>query len=231
MLRLALATLSFALITSLLPAQTPDPTDGGQGPALPPILGEVHGDNYYSPTGAFRIKIPVLPELNGQVTDSANMVTFQDPFTTYISIVTIPEDTTEKWHIETDGLKDYLSKFFMNFVYRDFISSNRNTHLEQTGLFSPNVQGGAFFAYLTLPGGSMFGNDLRITTLAVPPVAKRGNMIFVHDGWIYVISTELAERVEEGSLYKKTEAEQDQILKERLIDIASSIHFLKKATP
>ena len=59
-----------------------------------------------------------------------------------------------------------------------------------------------------------------------PPVAKRGNMIFVKNGFVYVISTELAERVTEGSAYTLTQQEEDVSLREKLQDMVAKIHFL-----
>ena len=57
-------------------------------------------------------------------------------------------------------------------------------------------------------------------------VAKRGNMMFVKNGFIFVISTELAERITEGSTYHKTTDEEDTLLRDRLLDIANRIRFL-----
>jgi hypothetical protein len=62
-----------------------------------------------------------------------------------------------------------------------------------------------------------------------PPVAKRGNMLFVRNGYVFVISTELAERVTEGSSYKQTPEQENDVLKERLIDIGNRMRFLKPA--
>jgi hypothetical protein len=60
-----------------------------------------------------------------------------------------------------------------------------------------------------------------------PPVAKRGNMLFVKSGHIFVLSIELAERVIEGKAYQKTTAEEDEILRTRLNDIVGKIQFAK----
>ena len=56
-------------------------------------------------------------------------------------------------------------------------------------------------------------------------MAKRGNLLFVRNGHIFVISIELAERVIEGRSYNKTTAEEDEILRNRLTDIVSKITF------
>ena len=63
-----------------------------------------------------------------------------------------------------------------------------------------------------------------------PAVAKRGNLVFVRRGTIYIISTELAERVIERSSYRKTTAEEDEILRLRLADILKKMEFTRPAT-
>ena len=59
------------------------------------------------------------------------------------------------------------------------------------------------------------------------PIAKRGNLLFVKNGHIFVVSTELAERVIEGKAYKKTTAEEDDILRQRLNEIVDKIQFAR----
>jgi hypothetical protein len=69
----------------------------------------------------------------------------------------------------------------------------------------------------------------RISGDGKPPVAKRGNLLFVKNGYIFIISTELAERVTEGHAYQKTTAEEDELLRQRLSDVVSKIVFAKPA--
>lgn len=59
------------------------------------------------------------------------------------------------------------------------------------------------------------------------PIAKRGNLLFVRNGHIFVISIELAERVIEGRAYKKTIAEEDEILLQRLNEMVTKIQFAR----
>jgi hypothetical protein len=66
------------------------------------------------------VTIPVLAELGGSVTDTPNVVTFQDEFNTHVSIAAFPQDATQRWELSTRGLKDYLVYFFSNFVLPDF---------------------------------------------------------------------------------------------------------------
>ena len=64
-------------------------------------------------------------------------------------------------------------------------------------------------------------------------MAKRGNLVFVKNAHICVVSVELAERVIEGKAYNKTTAQEDEILRTRLNDVMSKIQFAKPpaATP
>ena len=74
----------------------------------------------------------------------------------------------------------------------------------------------------------MFADDLAvIDPNQKPPVAKRGNMLFVKNGFVFVVSTELAERVTEGSAYSMKPAEENTVLREKLTDMASKIRFPK----
>jgi len=212
------AFLLFAACTAALPMH-------GEDVAIP-LVGSVQGDTYISPTGAFRITIPVAYELGGSITDTANVVTFQDPFSSFITIVAFPQDTTEKWELETRGRKDYLVNFFQQHVIPDFQHSFKNVQIPSTAHFLPSMLDGALLTYMLLPGGSMFNDpEHQIADPASPPVAKRGNLIFVHNGFIFVISTELAERVTEGSAYHQTSAAEDDLLKDRLVDIVSRMRF------
>ena len=89
---------------------------------------------------------------------------------------------------------------------------------------------GAFLVYLLIPGGSMFAHpELQIAAETKPPVAKRGNLLFVRNGYIFVVSTELAERITEGTAYHQTSDQEDQILRDRLIDIVTRMRFLAPA--
>ena len=202
----------------------------GQPSSSPGLAGRVENQVYFSPTGLFRIPVPVLPELGGAINDTENVVTFQDAFNVHVSIGVFPQDATQRWELSTRGLKDYLAYFFGTYVMPDFQTAFPGGKVESVG-FAPGVMGGAMVAYTLLPGGSMFGNRrAMISGDAAPPVAKRGNLIFVRNNVIYVITTELAERVTEGSAYKKTVEEENKILRERLVDLAGRIEFARPTT-
>mgnify|MGYP001556558431 FL=1 len=193
-----------------------------------PILGHVEGRNYLSPTGAFKISIPVLPELGGTITDTPNVVTFQDDFTVHMSIAAFPQDATQRWELSTRGPKDYFVGFFRDYVFSDFKQSIEGATIESAS-FVPSMMDGALIAYILLPGGSMFMDKIPIIANDKPAVAKRGNLLFVKNGFIFVISVELAERVLERSTYKKTPAEEDEILRRRLTEAVGRITFSKPA--
>ena len=194
------------------------------GPA-PALAGRVEGKSYVSPTGVFRVTIPVLPELGGSITDTPNVVTFQDEFNVHVSIAAFQQDATQRWELSTRGLKDYLIYFFGNFVIPDFKQAFEGTQIE-SAKFSPGLLDGALIANILLPGGTMFADKIPQYADRFP-IAKRGNLLFVKNGYIFVVSTELAERVIEGKAYNKTTAQEDDILRQRLNDIVDKIQFAK----
>ena len=217
MFRLIFASL--LLISSSLFAQ---PEDGA-------LLGKVEGNTYIAPSGAFRTSIPVLPELGGSVRDTENVVTFQDDFNKHISIAAFPQDSTQRWELSSRGMKDYLLYFFTNFVLADFKEAFEGVQMESSK-FIDTMMNGSLITFTLMPGGTMFP-DKMLPVGDKLPVAKRGNLLFVKNGYIFVISTELAERIIEGRNYKKTTAEEDELLRQRLNDVVGRLQFPKPATP
>jgi len=195
------------------------------------LVGKIEGGRtYVSPTGQFKVAIPVLPELGGDITDTPNVVTFQDDFNVHVSIATFPQDATQRWELSTRGLKDYLIYFFSNFVLSDFKQTFEGVQIE-SAKFLPGTLDGALLTYILIPGGTMFAD--RVPQIGMSnriPIAKRGNLLFVRNGHIFVLSTELAERVIEGKAYSKTTEQEDELLRTRLNDIASKIQFAKPAS-
>src|SRR3954469_1449552 len=190
------------------------------------LAGKVEGKTYVSPTGMFKVVIPVLPELGGEITDTPNVVTFQDDFNVHVSIAAFPQDATQRWELSTRGQKDYLIYFFSNFVLADFKQTFEGVQIE-SAKFVPGMLDGALLTYILVPGGTMFRDRAPQLGSDRMAVAKRGNLLFVRNGHIFVISTELAERVIEGRAYSKTTAEEDEILRNRLNDIVGKMSFAK----
>lgn len=192
------------------------------------LNGKVEGRTYISPTGVFRVSIPVLPELGGEITDTPNVVTFQDDFNVHVSIAAFPQDATQRWELSTRGVKDYLIYFFSNYVLSDFRQTFEGVKLE-SAKFVPGLMDGSLLTYITIPGGTMFGHRIPVVVGAAAevPVAKRGNLLFVRNGHIFVISTELAERVIEGKSYSKTTEAEDELLRQRLTDVVNRMQFAR----
>ncbi len=192
------------------------------------IAGKIEGKSYVSPTGQFRVQIPVLPELGGDITDTPNVVTFQDDFNVYVSIAAFQQDATQRWENSTRGTKDYLIYFFSNFVLADFKQNFDGVQIE-SAKFVPGTMDGSLLTYLLVPGGTMFPDRVQPLGGDSIPVAKRGNLLFVRNNFVYVISIELAERVIEGKAYGKSTEEQDEILRKRLLDMVDRITFTAPA--
>lgn len=217
--------LTFSLGLPQVVAQTPVQPAASRSPSAP-LYGKIDGDVYASATGRFKIKIPVLAELGGAVTDTPNIVTFDDDYSIHTSVGAFPLSREVKWEYEARGPKDFLVYFFTSFVLPDFANRFPGAHAEENAVYLPKYQDGALLIYILLPGGSFFEQRVRLSASLPPAVAKRGNLCFVKDGSFFVLSTELAERVLERSTYKKTPAEEDAILRERLLKLAGTMQFI-----
>jgi len=199
-------------------------------PARAPLTGQIDDNIYTSPTGAFSIPSPVLREFGGSVVDTGNVVTFQDEVSTLVSIATFPLNASERWKLQLDGPKDYLAKFFNQYVLADFQRAFPGATAEKEATFMPHMLDGALLVYMDLPGGSMFAGRVVIFDPNYKPrAAKRGNLVFLHNGYVFVISIELAERVLEGTAYTLTPEQENLELKERLEDTLNRMKFLQKA--
>lgn len=190
------------------------------------LFGDVRNGNYTAPEGRFRIAIPVLPELGGQIHDTENVVTFDDDVSVHVSIACFPLDLSQKWELETREIRDYLTFFYSSFVYSEFERRHPGAANEQS-LFSPDLKGGALFVFTLLPGGSYFANGSNVVPAPAdaPLVAKRGTLLFVENGCIFVLSLELAERITQRSTFDKTAVQENEILRDRLIELVQRMHI------
>jgi len=214
MSRLSILSLILVLGASLASAQSPGP--GG-------LHGEIIRGAYHAPNGTYSILLPVLPELGATVSDTPSVVVFRDQFSIHISIGAFPQDASQRWELSSRGLRDYLSYYFGSFVFPDFQQLFRGSRIEST-VFEPDVMGGALVIYSILPGGTMFAHRrINIDPEAKEPDAKRGNLLFVRHGHVFVISVELAERVIEGSAYKLTTDQENALLRQRLEGVLENL--------
>lgn len=195
-----------------------------------PLRDRTADGRYRPPSGAYSVQIPVLPELGGRVDESEYVVTFRDAFTMHASIACFPMDATQRWENETRGRRDYLIWFFTSFVLGDFQERFPGAKVE-SAKFIPSIQDGAMMTFLLLPGGTMFVERVAVAAGEAPPVAKRGNLLFVRNGHLFVISIELAEKVLEGRTFNKTPEEEDAMLEARLADLLGKIDFAPTAAP
>jgi len=222
-LSLPLIALCFAATAFLVPqvanAQSqPQPTPG--------LVGGIIGEHYIAPGGLYRVKIPVLPQLGGTISDTGNVVVFRDDYSVHVSIGAFVLDATQRWELSTMEREDYLNAFFTTLVMPDFERMFPSSQIETTH-YDAEQLGGAVFCVTLLPGGSMFPPpfaEVRTEGDALP-VAKRGNLIFAQHGIVYVLSTELTERMQSGKNYNKTPEEENALLVARLNAVLATMEF------
>lgn len=211
------------MLLLLLPLAVPGPAQ---------LAGRLEGDVYHSATGAFRLPVPVSPALGGRIFDTPNAVTFADNYDTYVSIACFPLDLPQKWELASRGQQAYLHYFFTTFVLPDFERRYPGSRVEATR-FLPELHDGALGVFCLLPGGSHFDfrHEIDPAQPTRPPAtAKRGNLLFVKAGHVFVLSAELAERVTMPSSFAlPPEAENDR-LQARLLALARRLTFTPAAT-
>lgn len=191
-----------------------------------PLIGRMEGDTYVSATGEFRIPALVLPELGGVIEDTDKVVTFHDDYGTHVSIACFDLDATQRWELETRGLRDYLLFFFTDVVLANFRARYPGSGIE-SARYLPEFLDGALIAFALLPGGSHFEhvNSVMDGPPLDPVVAKRGTLLFVRHRHVYVVSTELAERVTQRSTYQQTPEQENELLVTRLTAISRRVVF------
>lgn len=189
------------------------------------LMGRIDDGSYISAKGDYKILIPVLRELGGSISDTPDVVVFRDNYSVHVSVGSFAQDATQRWELSTRGLKEYLPLFFSSFVMPDFIKMFPGTQVE-SAVFQPNRLGGALLCFTLMPGGSMFPPSTdSFTPAGYVPVAKRGNLVFIQNNFVYVVSVELAEKAIEGESYGRTEEEENQILRKRLAKIVDEMQF------
>ena len=189
-----------------------------------PLHGQLEADSYASPTGEFSMTVPVLVELGGVISDTPQVVTFRDAFNLHASVACFRMDATQRWENETRGRREYLVWFFSEFVQSDFRARFPGAAVE-SARFMPELLGGSLVVFNLLPGGTMFGDRVPSMSNGELPVAKRGNLMFVHNSHLYVVSTELAEKVLQPRTFSLTEEEQNTLLRERLLKLIGRMAF------
>ena len=191
-----------------------------------PLVGRMDAETYISPTGEFRIRAPILTELGGTIDDNDSVVTFHDDFGTHISIACFELDATQRWELDTRGLRDYLLYFFNEIVMANFRSRYPESTIE-SARYLPELLDGSLITYALLPGGSYFEPKSTVTGLPSenPVVAKRGTLLFVRHRHVYVVSTEQAERALQRSTYNLTTKQEDDQLSTRLTAIVGRMTF------
>ncbi len=192
----------------------------------PSLRGRVEGMTYYAPNGSYSVAIPVLPELGASITDTSSAVVFRDEFKTHVSIGSFQQDASQRWELSTRGLRDYLAFYFLHFVVPDFEQLSPAMRIESTE-YDANLMGGALIIYTILPEGTMFAHRLVnvVSGSRQEPEAKRGNLLFIRHGYVYVISMELAERVVEGSAYNLTTEQENRLLRERMERLLEGLYI------
>lgn len=188
------------------------------------LYGEIHHNRYEAPSGEYALTLPVQIDLGGEVVDTPEVVTLQDHVSLHASVACFGLNLSLKRQDETVGRRDFLVGFFRDHVQPQFSQRFTGASIE-SARFTPELLHGALFVYNLLPGGSMFAERAATLPDGSSPVAKRGNLLFLHSNHVYVISLELAEKVLDPANFKLSAEEQNEVLQKRLLELVGRMTF------
>jgi len=206
----------------------PRPAPAPAAPSVRKLHGRVEADRYFAPGDAYSVPVPVFHGTESAIMDTAEIVVFKDKVSTLLTIAAFKMPTYEKWRFEGMEPKEYLIAFFRDNILRDYRHEFPESTIE-SARFLPNIFAGAMAAFTLMPGGSAFAAPA--SPVAPPSVAKRGHLVFVRNGYIYVIAIELAERVTQPATYKLTTQEEDRLLFDRLSTVLIALRFGPEVNP
>jgi hypothetical protein len=216
------------LIAAPLSAQDEDQEQQQQAPALYGTVDENYV--YTAPGGHYQIAAPVLPELGGTIQDTPGVVTFRDPYGVHVVIACLPFEDSLRDELTKRGRKDFLSWFFVNHIQPQYQHAFSATSAE-SAKYLPSVMDGTVLVMNLVPGGSAFADRVFLKEGEPVPVAKRGSLLFIKNDNIFVLSTELYERVLKRDTFHKTPQEEDDILRTRLLALLGKMSFPKSQPP
>jgi hypothetical protein len=190
------------------------------------LVGRLENGRYHAPCGLFTVPVPALSGFQAEIIDNEEVVVFRDTVGTLLTIACFKMPLDQKWEYETSTPRDYAMHFFREFILPDLAMHFPGSRIE-SARFLHDVRGGALLVYTLMPGGSAFELDplLRALPDAPTPVAKRGNLIFVYSDHVFVLSTELAERVTQHATYALSPEQEDQRLRARLLETVEKMEF------
>lgn len=178
---------------------------------------------YQSPSGIFKLPVPVLPELGGRVSDDTLFVHFMDSFTTHITVGVIEMDATFRWEHSIMEPKEFLLNVFNKIVMPQFKAACPTTKAD-TVLLYPKLKKGALYVGTLHPGNTQFmdriaffGKDDNI------PTGRRGTLLFSEGEYLFIISSELGERATERSMHTMSDQEENDLLRKRLLKLLKSM--------
>ena len=201
------------------------------GAEAPDLNGTLEDNRYTPQSGRYSITLPIQIELGGTITDTAEVVTFQDNFRLHTSIACFPLSASQHREIQSRGTRDFLVSFFRQHVQTQFNRRFPGAKIE-AARYLPEVLQGALLVYNTLPGGTMFTKHALLKTPEGESLpANRGNLLFLQNSSLFVVSLELASLLPQNETSREiTSEDRQEFLRKELLGIVGRISF-QNASP
>jgi hypothetical protein len=190
------------------------------------LLGRIEDNRYIAPHGNYSITLPVQIDLQGTVSDTPEVVTFQDDFRIHASVACFKMESPHDREIQTRGRRDFLIWFFRQQVQTQFQLRFPGSKIDEAR-YMPEVLEGTLIVFNSLPNGTMFTKPAGLThSSEKQAIAKRGNLLFLNKRSLYVVSIELAELLSQDENTASADREEDHTrLRKELLDLVGRITF------
>jgi len=208
------------------PAATQPPSGSESSVPAPArkLFGRVEDERYHAPGDVYSVAVPVFHGADAVIMDTPEIVVFKDKVSTLLTIAAFKMPDIAKLQFEGMEPREYLITFFRDNILRDYRHEFPESTIE-SARFLPDIFAGAMVSFTLMPGGSAFAAPSPASPLAPAPVAKRGHLVFVRNGYIYVVAIELAERVTQPATYKLTKPEEDRLLFDQLVTVLGALRY------
>jgi hypothetical protein len=193
---------------------------------IPGVLGVIDeaANTYTAPGGHFRISIPVLPELGGAIEDSLIVSDFRDDYGTHILVAHLPLTDAMRAELQKKDRKDFFTWFYGQQILPEYETAYPGAKIESARYFK-SIGDGCLYVAINIPSGSAFRGLIFLKEGETEPAAKRGSFLFLRNDRIFIVTTELYERVLKRDTFRKTPEEEDAILSDRLRAIVDKMSF------
>ena len=176
-------------------------------------------------SGLYQVPVPVEEFMGGKMMEQPYALIFTNDFGSLYRIENIGLPPEEQANLDEMGRDVYLEYFLNEMFMKQAVLVSIPTATVDHKEYLPDRFGGALYARLNLPGGSILAEQINGSE-AKRLDARRGTLIFLREQTLYIVGVGL---MEIAVLDEPDEAELERrngLLKTNTLEFADTIQFL-----